>query len=107
MSDFYGPMGPGGQVLQTPDLDWNNVQMFAFTTATASQAINARCVRIVCTANAWIKASLAGTAANIGAGSIYFPANVVAYLAIPTGWKISVLQDTTGGNCSLAPCISS
>lgn len=57
-----------------------------------------------CTTNCWIKQSDAGTAATVGAGSMFWPANVPLFLAGKYGAKLSVIRDTADGKASLTPC---
>lgn len=103
MADFSAPTNMG-QMLPAPDLDFTHGLVFAFTTATQSGAIAARAVMLCSTANCWIKGDVnpTATAAN---GSFYLPAGVVLFIAITPGWKLSVLQDTTGGTLSIMPVL--
>lgn len=105
MAEWTGPVGPNGVPVQAPDLTWASAQVVAYTgTAGTSTAITARLVRVVTTSNAWVQAGASPTAQAATAGSIYSPANVVQYIPINSGWKVSAIQDTASGNMSVTPC---
>lgn len=79
----------------------------AFTTAaqfaTLVMAAN-RYYVFIATAACWIQQGANPTATK-AAGSFYVPANLPIILDGRNGAKLSVLQDSTGGNASLADAI--
>ncbi len=67
-------------------------------TAATSAAIGAQTtvVRVVCSSDAFLAFSTAGTAATTS--GIFMPAGKVEYFRVQTGVKISAVQNSAGGN---------
>ena len=83
-----------------------NSDFVAFTTSTAFTGIGAAMTSgtfyaLTMTAAGWICQSNAGTAATKGTGSIFLPANITLLIDGAQGSKLTVLQDSAGGNASL------
>ena len=83
-----------------------NSDFVAFTTSTAFTGIGAAMVPgkfyiFTATAACWICQSAAGTAAAKAAGSFYVPFGIHFLIDGAQGGKLTVLQDSTGGNASL------
>lgn len=93
--------------MSVPTLLQSTVQVLAFTTHVESTAISANeapgktvTVRLASSANCWYLCSLAGTAAT-NANGTYLPAGIVEYIRVADQMKISVVQDSSGGNLSI------
>lgn len=49
----------------------------------------------------WVKQGFGAQTAAIAAANVYVPAGGTVYLHGSNGTHVSVIQDTTGGNCSI------
>lgn len=91
-----------GALYGAPQVDLT--QFVAFTTATLSANFNAgtNLLTLTSTAACWIALGAAPTATK-GAGSFYLPANFPLQICVDhnTTQKLSVLQDSAGGNLSI------
>lgn len=67
----------------------------------AAFGANTHEIRVCCTSNAWVKVGDNPTA-TVGSGSFYMPAGLVEYFHVSPGQKVSAIQDSAGGNLSVA-----
>lgn len=78
-------------------------QKIAYTgtqgTSAAFQATT-KAIRIVCTSDAWVLISAAGTAATVANG-MFMKAGTPEIWAVPAAGKVSAIQDSAGGNISI------
>lgn len=56
---------------------------------------NVHVVRVVCTSDAFVNISKAGTATT---SDVFMPANAIEYFDITPGEKVSAIQSSSGGN---------
>jgi len=82
----------------------NAGQKVAFTTHAESAAIVANMVRVCSDADCFVEFGSAPVAA--ADTSTYLPAKTPEYFAIESGWKVSVVQVSAGGNLYVTPVAS-
>lgn len=66
-----------------------------------SAAVGSPLIRVCCSADCWIAIGAAPVADKTT--SIFLPSGVVEYFGCLSTDKVSVLQDTAGGNLSITP----
>lgn len=78
-------------------------QKIAYTTHAESAAFGTEtyAIRIVTTTNAWYAIGLAPVATTSSGGGTYLPLGIVEIIRVTPGEKISVVQDSAGGNLSV------
>lgn len=105
MPDFSAPLLSGGQILQSPDLNWASGQNVAIGASSAQGAvITARAILVSPDQNCWIAIGASPTA-SVGAGSLFIPQGALVTLPIQPGQRVAVIQTSTAGNLSIIPCL--